>query len=323
MTLLVADVGGTHGRFGLVEGDGLRPEGVGIEQGDAHRTFEDAVAAYLGKAGARPERAAFAVAGPVDGGRARITNRPNWTIDAESLRGRFGFARVTLVNDFAAQALCLPHLGSDEAQPIGEARPRAGVKAAVGPGTGLGVAALLPEGDGWRALAGEGGHVEFAAVSPREAAAFEVIRKARGRVSAEDVLSGPGLARLHGAFAEIDGATAPRLQPGEVVGRAASGDVRAAATVDAFLDMLARFCGDVALTFGAWGGVHLCGGVAPRLLGRLDAVRFRAGFEAKPPHGERLSEVATSIVLSPVAGLIGCAAAARATDDPANRPRSE
>ncbi|WP_164919670.1 glucokinase [Hansschlegelia zhihuaiae] len=316
MTLLVADIGGTHGRFGLLEGDGLRPGGVGIEEGDAHATFEDAVAAYLGKAGARPDRAVFAVAGPVDGGRARITNRPNWTIDAGSLRRRFGFAQVTLLNDFAAQALCLPHLEPDETRRIGGARPRAGVKAAVGPGTGLGVAALLPEGNGWRALAGEGGHVEFAAVTPREAAAFEVIRKARGRVSAEDVLSGPGLARLHDAFAAIDGETEPGLQPGEVVASAGSGGARAAATVDAFLDMLARFCGDVALTFGAWGGVHLCGGVAPRLLDRLDAARFRSCFEAKPPHGERLSAVATLVVLSPIAGLIGCAAAAQATDDP-------
>lgn len=309
--LLVADIGGTHGRFGLVEKGELRPHDVGIEEGEAHPTLERAVAAYLDKASARPLRAAFAVAGPVEGQRARITNRPSWEIDADALAARFGFERVTLMNDFAAQAACLPHLTPGELVAIGGLAPKHGVKAAVGPGTGLGVAALLPDGDGWRPLAGEGGHVELAAAAPREAAAFDVVRRARGRVSAEDVLSGPGLARLHGALAAVDGLDDPAMDPADIAARAEAGDERAADTVRLFLAMLARFAGDVALTFGATGGAYLCGGVVPRLLGRLDADAFRASFEAKRPHEAMMRAVSTGVVVSPVAGLIGCAAAAR------------
>lgn len=318
MTVLVGDIGGTHGRFGLVSGEALRPTDVGVEGGDAHADFADAVAAYLERAGARPSRAAFAVAGPVgDGRRARITNRPSWEIDADALAERFGFERVDLMNDFVAQAACLPHLDPSEVVRIGEAAPCDAVKAALGPGTGLGVAALVPVGGHWLPVASEGGHVEFAATDAREAAALDVIRRARGRVSAEDVVSGPGLARLYDALAAADGCASAPLAPDEIVAGAGAGDLRAAETVRLFAKMLARFAGDVALTFAARGGVYLCGGVAPRLLGLIDAASFRASFEAKDPHRPLMREIATSVVISPVAGLIGCAAMAR--EPPARR----
>lgn len=312
MSLLVGDIGGTNSRFGLVDGPSLRPGVIGVEKGDAHARFDDALAAYLETIPMRPKRAAFAVAGPVaDGRRARITNRPAWEIDADALAARFGFEHVALMNDFFAQAASLPHLEPSEIAAIGGAAAGDSAKAAVGPGTGLGVAGLLPEpGGGWRPVPGEGGHVELAATDAREASAFDAIRRARGRVSAEDVLSGPGLARLHGALAAADGREDAPVAPGEVVARAEAGDPAARETVRLFLAMLARFAGDVVLTFGAEGGVYLCGGVAPRLLGSIDEASFRAAFEAKRPHEDMMRRTATLVVTTPAAGLIGCAAAA-------------
>ena len=311
--MLVGDIGGTHGRFALA-GQDLRPQRAGVENGEDHADFEAALAAFLEKSGARAEVAAFAVAGPVgaDGG-ARITNRRAWLIEPRTLERRFGFARVIVMNDFVAQAASLPHLPPDALQTLGGPPPAPrGLKVAVGPGTGLGVAALAPEpGGGWRPLAGEGGHVEFAATSPREWAAFEVVRRALGRVEAEAIVSGPGLGRLHGALATVDGVEPTATEAPEIVAAAEAGDARALETVRLFLTMLARFCGDLALTYAAEGGVYVCGGVAPKLAGLLDRAAFRAAFEAKAPHEAMMRATGTMLVTSPVAGLIGCAAEGR------------
>ncbi|MGA0533138.1 glucokinase [Hansschlegelia sp. KR7-227] len=310
MTLIVGDIGGTNSRFGLVDGASPRPRGVGAQPNARHESFDDALAAYLAGAPERPKRAAFAVAGPIDGRTARLTNRAGWAIDADALARRFGFDAVTLMNDFAAQAAALPHLGPDEVAAIGDVGPSGDAnKAAVGPGTGLGVAALLRVDGQWLPLATEGGHVELAATDAIEWEAFAALRRTLGRVSAEDVLAGPGLARLHGALALARGEAEDSAEPAELTARASEGDARARATITLFLTMLARFAGDVALNYGANGGVYLCGGVAPKLLPFVDAPAFRAAFEAKRPHEERMRKIATLVVTAAEAGLIGCAAA--------------
>ena len=312
MTLLVGDIGGTHGRFATVDDGELRPGPLDVRDGDAYPTFEDALAAHLETAPEKPRRASFAVAGPVGAdGTARITNRAAWTIDPQALKRRFGFERVLVVNDFVAQAASLPHLAADELVAIGSPRPQDAAKVALGPGTGLGVAGLSrdPQG-GWLPIASEGGHVEFAATTKREAAAFEVVRREKGRVEAEALVSGPGLARLHAALAEVEGRAPDGAGTPEIVEAAQKGDEVALETIKLFATLLARFSGDMALVFGARGGVYLCGGVAPRLIGLIDAAAFRSAFEAKAPHEAMMREIATLVVTSPSAGLIGAAAVA-------------
>lgn len=312
--LLVGDIGGTNGRFALVEQGSTRPIEIDVEPAEAHATFEDALGAYLSRLGETPRRAAFAVAGPLDAdGRGRITNRPAWRIDPESLRRRFGFEQALTLNDFVAQAASLPHLEAGEQTPIGDVRPTEATKAALGPGTGLGVAALVREdGGGWLPLPSEGGHVGLAAGDQREAAAIERVRAKAGRVEAETLLSGKGLPLLHAALGELDGRPAEGdAGTPEIVDRALAREPAAAETARVFLTMLARFAGDMALVFGARGGVYLCGGVTPRLLPVIDAPAFRAAFEAKAPHEAMMREIATMLVTSPVAGLVGCAAYAQ------------
>lgn len=312
MTLLVGDIGGTNGRFGLTPEGSLRPNHVRVLANDDFASFEDEVALYLENAPERPRRAAFALAGPIVGRATPLTNR-DWTIDADAVERRFGLERVTLLNDFVAQACALPHFEAHDVTAIGGVAPTdEHAKAAVGPGTGLGVAGLLRLGGGWAPIASEGGHIELAAVDAQEAAVFDLVRRDFGRVSAERVLAGPGLGRLHRALAAVEGVHVDRLEPAEVAARAASGDPHAAEAVRLFLRLLARFVGDMALTLGAHGGVYLCGGVAPKLLGQIDAKAFRTAFEAKRPHEDLMRATATVVVTSEVAGLLGVAAYAKA-----------
>ncbi|MFC7052292.1 glucokinase [Hansschlegelia quercus] len=311
MTLLVGDIGGTNSRFGLAGGDDHRPYDMEIERGDDHATFEDAVAAYLEKRDARPDRAVFAIAGPVAGRAARLTNRGAWSFDADALEKRFGLQRVDLVNDFVAQAASLPYLDASELAAIGDAQPTDATKAALGPGTGLGVAGLMRDGERWIPIPSEGGHIELAATNEREAAIVAIVRRSIDRVSAETLNSGIGMPRLHAALAELDGRAVDHTETPKIVAAAQAGEPAAVETATLFLTMFARFAGDMALVFGARGGVYVCGGVVPRLKALIDPAAFRAAFEAKSPHEAMMREIATILVSSDVSGLIGCAATAR------------
>lgn len=310
---LVADIGGTNARFGLVVSPGARPSRVAVLPGAAHRGLPEAVAAYLaGHAdGARPGAACLAVAGPVDGDRYALTNLP-WAGSARDL----GVPRAVLLNDFEALALSLPHLDEDDLVPLGGPRPRHGVKAVLGPGTGLGVAGLVPVDGGWVPVPGEGGHVTVPVSDERE---LEILRVLRGRdarvpgeqVVAERILSGPGLVRLHRALAEVNGVPAPELTAPELTASdvvAAADDPLCAETVEVFCGMLGGFAANVALTLGARGGVYLGGGVLPRIADRVRAGGFRARFTANPDMSAYLDEIATQLIVADQPALTGAAA---------------
>lgn len=212
--LLGADLGGTKGLLGLFEPGASRPalqlryacaEFTGFEQMLA-RFLEDA-AARLGAEAARPVQACIALAGPVEGPRARMTNLP-WTIDASALRRRFALGPVRLANDFVAAAA-----GVDALQPSGYRELQAGEpwpeapRVIVGPGTGLGAAMMFPVGRSWRIVGGEGGHLGLAPRDALESALLQWLWQAHGRVSAERVLCGPGLVSIYRFLAERDGAS--------------------------------------------------------------------------------------------------------------------
>ncbi len=310
---LIADIGGTHTRFALSD----RVGGIDDIQIVHTRDFdgvEQAIADYLAALapGRRPDRAVLAVAGPVVANRVRLTNA-DWDIDGAVVAAAFGLAGVWLVNDFAAVARSLPLLGVDDRTSIGQwvDEPR-GARVAMGPGTGLGVAGLLPVGaDGWLPIAGEGGHVTLPAVTDAEAAVLAVLRRRVDHVSAERVLSGIGLPALDSAVAMLAGATpGPDREPEAVVAAARAGEAGARRAVGMFVDLLATVAGDLALTFGATGGVYLAGGM-PRYLGELfDHQRFRARFEAKGRSSSYLRRIPTALVNHQQPGLLGLSALA-------------
>jgi glucokinase len=301
---LVADIGGTNARFGLVTSLGARPANVAVLAGADYDTLPDAVTAYLAQhaGGARPGAACLAVAGPIDGERYRLTNS-TWAGSVRDLDVPY----ATLLNDFEALAVSLPHLDGDDLVSLGGPPLGHGVKAVLGPGTGLGVGGLVPTEHGWTPIPGEGGHVTVPVVDRRE---LEIVRvlQAQGlpHVVAEHVLSGPGLVRLHRALAQVNGVSAPELTASDIVARL--DDSLCAETIEVFCGMLGSFAGNVALTLGARGGVYLGGGVLPRIVERVRTSDFRLRFATNPDMAAYLAAIGTALIVAPQPALTGAAA---------------
>lgn len=307
---LLADVGGTNTRCALQRPGGT-PERIRLYRNDAFPALEAVVEAYLDaeKPAAPPRVAAIAVAAPVDREPLLLTNR-RWRIDRERLGQLLGIASVHLMNDFAALALALPCLDARELVPIGRVQtPADHTRAVLGPGTGLGMAGLLRHGSGWIPVPGEGGHTTMPACDAFEMALIERLRQRHGgHVSAERVLSGPGLSALHEALAVERGLAAPAMSPEQVCAAAGAGDPLPAEALDVWLAMLGTVAGDLALWMGARGGVYLAGGILPRLAPHLAASRFRERFEDKGRYRTYLSAVPTLLITATTPALAGLAA---------------
>jgi len=245
------------------------------------------------------------VAGPVDGEEIALTNRTSWRLRRREFAKRFGFSQLRVLNDFEAIAWALPRLGAAHTRPLGPpVAARAGVKVVLGPGTGLGVAALLPADGRWHVVASEGGHASFGPQAADEIEVFARLRQECGAVSAETVLSGSGLARLARALDP----QAARHAPETIAASALAREPSAQAAARLFVRLLGRFAGGLALTFKALGGVYIAGGVASGLGPLLDEPQFRAAFEAHPPYQRLLEAIPTLLITCEEPGLIGCAA---------------
>ncbi|MFI9841536.1 glucokinase [Nonomuraea sp. NPDC051941] len=301
---LVADIGGTNARFGLVTSSGARPANVAVLAGSDYPTLPEAVAAYLAEhaGGVRPGAACLALAGPIDGDRYRLTNSA-WAGSVQDL----GVPYAALLNDFEALAVSLPHLEGDDLVSLGGPEPGHGVKAVLGPGTGLGVGGLVPAEHGWTPIPGEGGHVTVPVVDRRELEIVQVLQsQGLPHVVAEHVLSGPGLVRLHRALAQVNDVAAPDLTASDIVTRL--DDSLCAETVEVFCGMLGSFAGNVALTLGARGGVYLGGGVLPRIVERVRTSSFRTRFAENPDMAHYLEAIGTALIVAPQPALTGAAA---------------
>ena len=301
---LVADIGGSKSRFGLANSAGW-PERIAVVENDSVPDLETAVESYLEQTGVRPQTAVLAIAGPIQGEEIALTNRA-WRFRRADFAARFAFSQLHIVNDFEAVAWALPRLTAAHVRPLGHlglgASGRAGMKLVLGPGTGLGVAALLPADGRWYAVASEGGHASFGAAVADEDQAFDRLHAQCGAISAEMVLSGPGLLRLARAlYPECD-----FHHPESIVADAQRGEPAALSVTGLFVRLLGRFAGDLALTFKALGGVYITGGVAAALGRLLDEAAFRAAFEAHPPYESLLGRIPTLLITCEQPGLIGC-----------------
>ncbi|TMJ82550.1 MAG: glucokinase [Alphaproteobacteria bacterium] len=303
-TTLVADIGGSKSRFAIANSSGAL-EHLLVIHNDTAADLDAAVSRYLEETGAQPRAATLAVAGPVDGEEVVLTNRTNWRIRRVEFAERFGLSELCLLNDFEAIAWALPHLGPAHTRPLGKDVPaREGVKVVLGPGTGLGVAALLPADGRWHVIASEGGHTSLGPQAPDEAEVFARLRDECGSVSAETVLSGAGLVRLARALDPQVACHAAETIAASALAR----EPAAQAAARLFVRLLGRFAGGLALTFKALGGVYIAGGVAGGLGPLLDEPQFRAAFEAHPPHQALLETIPTLLITCEEPGLIGCAA---------------
>ncbi len=306
---LVADIGGTNARFGLIDDSGIHDSRI-FRCAD-FPSLEAAAEAYLGThPSVRPRRAAFCVAGPVTGDHVVITNLP-WSFSVERVRATLGLERLKVINDFTAVALSVPRLREDDRMQVGDGAPEAGaVIGILGPGSGLGVSGLVPGPKGWTALAAEGGHTTMAPVSDRESAVLEQLRKKYDHVSAERVLSGPGLVNLYEALSIIDGREPARLTPAEVTGKGTDGsDAHCAEAVEMFCAMLGTVAGNLALTLGARGGVYIAGGVVPKLGPVFAHSRFRKRFTEKGRMRDYLAPIPTYVITHELPAFLGLAEA--------------
>ncbi|MCB2101275.1 MAG: glucokinase [Rhodobacterales bacterium] len=307
MPNLIADIGGTNARFALAGAGGAVDSPLVLDV-TAHDTLADAVRAYLAqvKPARPPTRGAVAVASPVLGDQVTMTNH-RWAFSIEDTRRDLGLENLQVINDFTAVALALPHLGPGDLAPVGGGQAAArSPLAVIGPGTGLGVSAVVPAGFGWAPLTTEGGHVTMAPATDREAAVLDALRHRFGHVSAERVCSGPGLVNLWTALGQVDGdpdGDAP--EPAGVTARAEAGDARAAEAVDLMCAFLGTAAGNLCLTLGARGGLFVAGGIVPRLGDRFAASPFRRRFEEKGRFAGYLSAVPTQVITHPHPAFVG------------------
>ncbi|SEG10407.1 glucokinase [Thermomonospora echinospora] len=306
---LVADIGGTNARFGLVQAPGEPPGRVQVLALRDHAGLAEAAATYLARhAGdVRPTAACVAVAAPVGrDGVFRLTNA-HWSGSADGLRADLGLDHVELINDFEALALSLPTLGPADLRALGDALPAGGAPAAVlGPGTGLGVAGLVWAGDRPVAVPGEGGHVDLPAATDRELEILAMLRAELGTAGAEQLLSGEGMTRLYELVARLHGVPVEPLSAAQICARRT--DPLCHETLETFCALLGSFAGNVALTFGARGGVYIGGGILPRIWDVLHRSDFRRRFESKPPMERYLRAIPTALIVAPTPALSGAAA---------------
>jgi glucokinase len=304
--MLLGDIGATNARLALLSNGVLGPiNWLAVAE---FPRFSDAVNAFLDchcRQLSVPE-ALLAVAGPVEGDRCVLTNCP-WTIDAPELCAAFRFAKVHIFNDFEATALSLPHLTAADLYPLGGGKAVSGAPMAVlGPGTGLGVACFVPGSQSSVVIASEGGHATMAAISRREDAVIDYLRRQFGHVSAERVVSGGGLENLYRAVAALDGIDAPKRNAGEITSAALDGGCPTAKmALDLFCAMLGTIAGNVALMFGARGGVYIAGGIAPRATEFMARSEFRARFEHKGRFRTYLEAIPSSVIVHPAATFMG------------------
>jgi glucokinase len=307
-TRLLGDIGATNVRFALLRSDGLVQRAESLRNLD-YETIGEAIDAYLALVPREewPSKAAFAVAAPITGDKVTMMNAP-WIFSIEDVRRRYGWSALHAVNDFVANALAVPQLSSDDIVQVGEGKPVADEAIAVlGPGTGLGVAGLIRSGGKWTPIAGEGGHATLAPMDSREAAIIDILRRQYAHVSAERVLSGPGLVNLYDALCELAGKPAAPLAPERITDLYPGCDPQARETVMMFCAMLGTFAGSVALTFGARGGVYIMGGIVPRILGTFVQSGFRERFEFRGRYRAYLSEIPTFVVTRPNPAFLGLA----------------
>ena len=313
--IAVADVGGTHARFALASIEGARVLSV-----DEHVTLKTAEFASFQTAweefGRRkaidlPKEFALSFAGPVGGEVLKLTNNP-WVIRPALMSERLGVERYTIVNDFGAVGYAVATLADEHFQhlcgPDGPL-PKEGVTSIVGPGTGLGVAALLKKADHYEVIETEGGHVDFAPLDTLEDQILTHLRRHFRRVSIERIASGQGLWNVYEALAAIEGRNLTFNNDRELWSAALeASDSLATAALDRFCLTLGAVAGDMALAQGA-NSVVIAGGVGRRLADYLPHSGFRDRFIAKGRFERRMDEMPVRLITYPEPGLFGAAAA--------------
>lgn len=322
-----ADVGGTNTKIALARVVGRQPVIMerAIYKSREHAALDSVIAAFLERPQVAPHAssisgACFAVAGPVEHGRARLTNLP-WEPDQLEIARRFGFPRVLIINDFAAAGRGVEHLAPQDLLTLqaGITEPAAS-RVIVGAGTGLGVALLDWDENGFEVHSSEAGHTDFAPVDALQVELLAYLRTEFSRVSYERVICGSGLARLLEFIAKTGAATpSAELRRAMQQGDPASAisefaltrrDEAAVRALDMFVCAYGSFAGNMALVVLAHGGVYLAGGIAPKIVSKLTDGAFMRAFTNKGRFRSVLETMPVHVVMNDHVGLYGALAEA-------------
>lgn len=317
---IVADIGGTNARFCLVTGH--RQQQFDFAQaktlsGKDFSSFSSALRAYIdGLDGPPPRAACVAIAGPIGGDQVSMTNL-DWRFSQNEIRAQFGFNCFCVINDFAAQAIACSLLDAASLLNVkaGESNSRSN-KVVLGPGTGLGVAGLIYNADdaqggpgSWLPVASEGGHVNLAPVTDLEADVIKAGIAEFGHVSAEVFISGPGLLNVYHMLAKVKGQAPEALRPRDITAKAAAGgNELCEQTCQLFFSFLGNVAGNLALTYGAKGGVYIGGGILPKISELLTASRFVQRFESKGIMSRYVSDIPVNVIVHKQPAFVGAAA---------------
>jgi len=314
--LLVADIGGTNARFGLVD--------PALDKSILNYTAQEQItlpcANYPDMASmvkaccaefkiAMPEHACFAIAGPIENGFVKMTNL-SWKFSIKELRDALGLKTLHVINDFAALAYATPFLLDQEMKTLYAAKshPESPI-VVMGPGTGFGMAILIPDQGRWRIIPTEGGHASFAPTNEKELAIKSFLLKEQSHVSVENILSGAGLVNLYRALAHIAGVKAQPYTPAEVSTKGLKNeDAICREAVVTFCNTLGAVAGDKAVSTGARGGVVIGGGITPKLLSLLPETNFIERYKNKGPMSQYVSDISIKLILNDKAALVGSAA---------------
>lgn len=320
MKLLTGDIGGTNTRlavYDLAEGRLVDGAAEVYPSGD-YPSLPAILAAFCGQCGSVIDAGCFAVAGPVRNGRSEITNLP-WVVDAAGIGTAFGWRDVALINDLEAIAWGIDALDDSDCITLNAGEPDAGGnRAVIAAGTGLGQAGLCRAAGHYHPFASEGGHADFAPADAEQARLLSWLADKYGHVSWERVVSGPGLVDLYGYCRERRQAPMPDWlvqaeDPAATISAAAldGRDEACRDALDIFVRCYGAEAGNLALKQMATAGVYLAGGIAPKLLERLQQGDFMQAFTAKGRMGKLLKSIPVRIVINGQVSLLGAAAYAR------------
>ncbi|MDX1418148.1 MAG: glucokinase [Candidatus Promineifilaceae bacterium] len=320
--LLSGDIGGTKTVLALFEEEGsaefkrepLREE---VFSSGEYYSLEEIIREFLGEGDNSLSGASFGVAGPVVNQQAEVTNLP-WKIDAKNISKMFG-VETRLLNDLEAIANAVPYLGPEDLIVLHEGQPEPhGAKAVIAPGTGLGEAFLVWDGQQYESYPSEGGHAAFAPTSSRQIDLLSYWIMKLGHVSYERLCSGIGIPNIYqylsecGEYEEPDWLRAELIAAKDptplIVNTAKSGKAGICVdTLNLFMEILGGEAANLALKVLATGGVYVGGGIPPRIIPQLQASRFMDLFRYKGRFSEMMAKMPVYIINNPKVALYGAA----------------
>jgi glucokinase len=319
--LLAGDIGGTKTDLAVYTNDsGPYTPLAETEVHSADYGSLTAIATdFLAKTKVSVDRACFAVAGPVIGGRAKITNLP-WVMDEVAMAEELHLKSVHLMNDLEAIAFAVPRLRTSDVKTLNGGAPvPQGAIAVIAPGTGLGEAFLTWDGSQYIAHSSEGGHASYAPTDETQMGLLAYMLKRFDHVSYEQVCSGIGIPHIYeylrgSGYApetpEVAGAIAAAHDPSPVIIKfgldPAHPSVLCAATLDILISILGDEAGNLALKVLATGGVYLAGGIATHVLPALERPLFMHSFTRKGRFAELMGRMPIHAIVTRAA-LAGAA----------------